>query len=249
MTAGWITTKAWTTQEGRKRAGTRIDKKYLHSLLRNQIYLGELSLKGSWHPGAHKAIIDRGLWDQVYAVLTTDPHARATRTRVRSRMDSLLRGLLFAPSGDPMYTTYTRKKDGHRYQYYISKSAMRFGTAGKKYFRLPAADIDTAVSSQICSVLSSPESIQSVVRHLQSTGAAVDESATVVAMRRLGNVWDDLFPAERHRIARLMIERVDLISSEHTQGIRVAWRELGWNQLIREFAPDGIGAELLEVEA
>jgi hypothetical protein len=27
------------------------------------------------------------------------------------------------------------------------------------------------------------------------------------------------------------------------------WREVGWNALIKEFAPDSIGAGLLEVEA
>lgn len=32
-------------------------------------------------------------------------------------------------------------------------------------------------------------------------------------------------------------------------GIKVKWREIGWNALIEEFAPSGIGAELLEVEA
>jgi len=50
LTADGITTKAWTTQEGQIRRGTRIDKKYLHKLLRNRIYLGELSHKGNWYP-------------------------------------------------------------------------------------------------------------------------------------------------------------------------------------------------------
>ncbi len=43
LTLDGITTKAWTTQDGQTRAGTRIDKKYLHKLLRDRIYLGELS--------------------------------------------------------------------------------------------------------------------------------------------------------------------------------------------------------------
>jgi hypothetical protein len=50
---------------------------YLHKLLRNRIYLGELSHKGSWFPGAHPAILDHGLWGQVHEVLAKDPHARA----------------------------------------------------------------------------------------------------------------------------------------------------------------------------
>jgi hypothetical protein len=77
LTAEGITTKAWTTQEGQARSGTRIDKKYLHKLLRNRIYLGELSHKGSWYPGAHPPIIQQELWDKVHAVLAKDSHARS----------------------------------------------------------------------------------------------------------------------------------------------------------------------------
>ncbi|MEJ5200284.1 MAG: recombinase family protein, partial [Anaerolineae bacterium] len=72
LTAEGITTKAWTTQDGRVRTGTRIDKKYIHKVLRNRIYLGELSNRGQWYPGVHEPIIERQLWDQVHAVLARD---------------------------------------------------------------------------------------------------------------------------------------------------------------------------------
>ena len=62
LSAEGITTKAWTTQEGQTRSGKRIDKKYLHKLLRNRIFLGEISHKGKWFPGVHAAIIDQALW-------------------------------------------------------------------------------------------------------------------------------------------------------------------------------------------
>jgi len=70
-----------------------------------------------------------------------------------------------------------------------------------------------------------------------------------MAMGRLNDVWDQLFPVERHRIANLMIERIDLVHVGEVQGIKVKWRELGWDKLIGEFAPREIGAELMEVEA
>ena len=248
LTAEGITTKAWTTQEGQTRSGTRIDKKYLHKLLRNRIYLGELSHKGNWYPGAHPPIIDRALWDKVHAVLAKDSHARSVETKIRSRTDALLRGLLYAPSGERMYPTYSRK-NGRKYHYYVSKSEARFGAPGKSYERLPAPEIEGAVVAQIRTVLTSPETVASVVRHIQRNGAQIDEATTVMAMGRLNNVWDQLFPVERHRIANLMIERIDLVHAGEVQGIKVKWREVGWNALIAEFAPDSIGAELLEVEA
>ena len=242
-----ITTKAWTTQDGQTRIGTRIDKKYLHKLLRNRIYLGELSHKGNWFPGAHPAIIDPGLWGRVHQVLARDGHTRSVETKIRSRTDALLRGLLYAPSGERMYPTYSRKNE-RKYHYYVSKSESRFGAPGKNYERLPASEIEAAVVAQIRTVLTSPESVASVVRHIQRHGAQIDEVTTVMAMGRLNDVWDHLFPVERHRVANLMIERIDLVDAGPVQGIKVKWREIGWNALIKEFAPESIGAELLEVE-
>ena len=249
LTAEGITTKAWTTQDGRVRTGTRIDKKYIHKVLRNRIYLGELSNRGQWYPGVHEPIIERELWDRVHAVLARDSHARSVETKIRLRTDALLRGLLYAPSGERMYPTYSTKRDGRVYRYYVSKSESRFGAPGKGYERLPASEIEAAVVAQIRTVLTSPESIASVVRHIQRNGAQIDEAATVLAMSRLNDIWDQLFPVERHRIANLMIERIDLVHSDAVQGIKVKWRELGWDALIGEFAPRSIGAELLEAEA
>jgi site-specific DNA recombinase len=248
LTAEGITTKAWTTQDGLTRSGARIDKKYLHKLLRNRIYLGELSHKGSWYPGAHPPIIDLALWEKVHSILARDGHARGVETKIRARTDALLRGLLYAPSGERMYPTYSRK-NGRKYHYYVSKSESRFGAPGKSYERLPAQEIEAAVVAQIRTVLTSPESIASVVRHIQRTGAQLDEATTVMAMGRLNDVWDQLFALERHRITNMMIERIDLVQVNEVQGIKVKWRELGWDALIGEFAPREIGAELVELEA
>ncbi len=46
-----------------------------------------------------------------------------------------------------------------------------------------------------------------------------------------------------------MIERIDHVHADEVQGIKVKWREVGWNALIAEFSPNSIGTELLEVEA
>lgn len=206
-----------------------------------------MSHKGTWYPGAHPAIIDPDLWGRVHERLGQDAHARGAETRIRSRSDALLRGLLYAPSGERMYPTYSRK-NGRKYHYYVARSEVHFGAPGKGYDRLPAAEIEGAVVAQIRTVLTSPESITAVVRRIQATGAQIDEAATVLAMGRLNDIWDQLFALERHRIANLMIERVDLVQTPEAQGIRVTWRELGWDTLIGELAPQGIGAELIELE-
>ncbi|MGY4698000.1 hypothetical protein XfCFBP8356_012495 [Xylella fastidiosa subsp. sandyi] len=38
------------------------------------------------------------------------------------------------------------------------------------------------------------------------------------------------------------------LHAAEVQGIKVKWREIGWNALIEKFALNSIGVELLEVE-
>ena len=103
--------------------------------------------------------------------------------------------------------------------------------------------------AQIRTVLTSPETVASVVRHIQRNGAQIDEATTVMAMGGSTNVWDQLFPVERHRIANLMIERIDLVHAGEVQGIKVKWREVGWNALIEGVRPGQHRCRTAEVEA
>lgn len=84
-----------------------------------------------------------------------------------------------------------------------------------------------------------------VCKSIEINGRQVGEDETVMAMHRLCDVWEQLYPAERIRIAKLMIERVDLVQG----GLKVKWHALGWKQLIKEFTAQSIGAELVEMEA
>ena len=151
-----------------------------------------------------------------------------------------------------MYPTYTGK-DGRRYLYYVCGTSSRFGASGQSLSRVPAVAVEQAVVDQIRTVLTSPEAVSAVVRHARQDPALrrsrINEAQVAVALGRLSQIWEQLFAVERYRIAHLMIERVDLVDDGVQRGIRVHWRELGWDQLIGEFAPQEIGAELLEVEA
>jgi hypothetical protein len=90
----------------------------------------------------------------------------------------------------------------------------------------PPAIIDPGLRGKVHEVLTSPESIAAVVRHVQRHGAPTDKATVVMAMGRLNKVWDQPFPVERHRIANLMIERIDLVHVNEMQGISSSRR---WN--------------------
>jgi hypothetical protein len=84
----------------------------------------------------------------VHEVLARDSHVRSVDTQTRESTDALLRGLLFGPSGDPMYPTYA-SKNKRKYRYYVSKAEMRFGAAGKTHERIPAAEVEAATVNQV----------------------------------------------------------------------------------------------------
>lgn len=67
----------------------------------------------------------------------------------------------------------------------------------------------------------------------------------VLALVRLGKIWNHLFPVAQHRLVNLMIKRIDLVEG----GLKMTWRALGWKELLGEFGPNSIGAEQVEWEA
>lgn len=230
------TTKAWVTQGGRHRIGKTIDQQYLFAMMRNRLYLGEISNHGQSYPGQHQAIISLELWDAVHAII----EKRKMGPRVKhTENPALLTGLLYAPDGQRLLPSHTTKKNGRRYRYYVPylekrQSAGASAQAGRRSMGpLPAAEIERAVLTQVHQVLQAPEMIIAVWQAgiASQERAAMDEPSIVVAMRQISAVWEHLFPAEQNRIMRMLIERVQL----RDDGMDILWRDDSWPQFRREF--------------
>src|SRR6476620_2349465 len=113
-----VLVRALRAEDVRGKRGRLIDKSYVYKLLNNRVYVGEAVHKGTAYPGEHEAIVDRALWDKVYAVLSHGPRRRAAATRAQT--PALLKGLIFGPTGCAMTPTHTRKQGGRLYRYYIA---------------------------------------------------------------------------------------------------------------------------------
>ena len=232
------TTKSWHTQSGRFHEGRTIDQQHVFYILRNRLYLGEMTFKGKSFPGQHEPIVDQMLWDAAHAFVAR--RKQGERDPI-TKHPALLAGLLFAPDGQRMMHQATPKRNGRLYRYYVPYLYKRRGTGATlapekpRIGSLPAAEIETAVLTQVHQALSAPEVAIGAWKACQqhAKGAALDEPLAVIAMKRIGAVWDQLFPAEQHRIMRLLIDRIDL----HEYGLEIHWREDGWL---------GLGAEVNE---
>ena len=97
---------------------------------------------------------------------------------------------------------------------------------------------------QIVAALSAPHILQSVCDRLQVLRSDISEPEVVLPMRRLATMWQQLFPVEQCRLAKLLIERVVVADG----GLEIVWRDHGWEELAGELMPGTIGAELQELE-
>ena len=239
-------TKAWITQDGRSRAGKKFCKQFLYKMLRNRTYLGEITHKGKSYPGQHDPIISADLWSKVQAVFATNPGARGQDTKfdIQGKTPALLRGLLVGELGERMLPTYTNKKGGRRYTYYVSALEKQYGAGTCHTPRLPAAEIDKLVMDQVRSALDAPEIVVTTLKEVRKTHPQLDEARVCIALKRLGAVWAQLYPIEQNRLLRLLIERVQL----QTGGIEIAWREFGIYEVAAEIAEQPLVKETREKE-
>ena len=185
-------------------------------MLNNRAYLGEAVHKDTSYPGEHKALIDRGTWDKVHAILQESPRKRAANTRAET--PALLKGLLYGPDGAAFSPTHTRKGD-RLYRYYVSQTVLKHGAGACPVARVPAAEIEAAVIDQIRGMLRAPEVVMATWRAAQPADDLAEDEVRK-ALRQLDPLWAELFPAEQARIVQLLIERVDI----GTDGLNVRLR-------------------------
>ena len=195
-------------QEGiRNKYGKLIDKGMLYKLLNNPVYIGDAVHKGVSYPGEHVAIVDRKIWDKVKAQLKINPRRRSGAAR--SQTPSLLRGLIFGPTGAAMSPSHTRKK-GRLYRYYVSQTILKQGAADCPIGRVPAAEIEKIVIDQVRILLRSPEIIVQTWRSARKSINGLTETDVRTALLEFDQLWNELFPAEQVRIIKLLVERVDV---------------------------------------
>ena len=210
----------------RGKQGKLVDKGYVYKLLNNRVYVGDAVHKGTAYPGEHEAIIERAIWDRVHAILRESPRKRAAYTRAQT--PSLLKGLIFGPTGRAMTPAHTRKAD-KLYRYYVSTDVLKRDAEACTVRRVPAAEIESAVVDQLRGLLRAPEVIVRTWRAAKSMGD-ISEVDVREALERLDPLWDELFPAEQARIVQLLVERVDV----SPDGADIRLRTEGLTNLVTE---------------
>ena len=152
-----VRTRIRTLATGKTIGGVHLTNGPLAHLLRNRHYLGEINhRKHSW-PGEHAAIVDGDTFAKVQARLDEQRVTRAARLKSKA----LLIGKLFEGSGERLTPTYAVKQ-GVRYRYYISASAMQArDRVASATHRLPAAALEAAVIDALRAEIEEPYALAS----------------------------------------------------------------------------------------
>lgn len=225
------TTKSWTTQDGKHRVGKLIDKTSIYQILNNRTYLGELRHKQAWVKAEHPPLIERSVFDAVQAILAVNPRVRANTTRAQTPF--LLKGLVEGHDGRALTPAWTRKSNGRLYRYYVHTRESKEYAGASGLPRLPATELESTVVEQMRRIWRTPEMICRVSDHAKRLDPEINEAHVWVAMLQIDKIWEQLFPAEQHRLVLLLIEKVRVTP----HNIEVRFRPNGLEMLSREVKP------------
>jgi hypothetical protein len=204
LEARGIKSKSWTTASGRRVGGAPFSRGALYLILQNRLYRGEITHKGQSHPGEHIPIIDQPLWDAVQAQLTANTAERHSGRR--TRRPSLLAGMLFDGDGNRMTSTHATKK-GTRYRYYVSRTLITNDqTARSAGLRIPAGEIEQAVTSRVRQWLVDPGSVYQAIRLADPSA----QRRLIARAEEIGRSWPQLPATRQHAFLTALIKRIEL---------------------------------------
>lgn len=196
---------------------------YIYTLLSNHTYLGEVFYKGEVYKGEQQALLKRPLWDKAQELLQDNSPVK--RGEKRERRMAPLRGILrCGHCGGAMVPAYT-KNHGKQYMYYLCVADTKRDISTCPVKRLPAGDIEKAIIEQLGVLFRSPTFVTQVASILQD-----DVGSVMEALENVESFWEDLFPVERNRLMKLLIDHVDVYET----GLELKIKTSGMRGLIKE---------------
>jgi site-specific DNA recombinase len=206
LDAEGVVSKSHVSLEGRHWGGRPLARGALYLMLQNRIYIGEISHKDQHYTGDHAPIIERGVWDRVQQLLTTNAAER--RRGARSKNPSLLVGLLVDGDGNRMTPTHAIK-NGKRYRYYISRPLVTEGRASTTTgMRVPATEIEQLIGDRLCSFLADGGAVfDAIAQHI---AIPREQQKLIEAAAALARDWPELSVSRRRGVVCALVDRIEL---------------------------------------
>ena len=189
--------------DGSQSGGRTFYRGALYTVLRNQIYIGQIRHRGVCYPGEHEALVERDAWDKTQTLLPA--HRVRGAARATKSAPSPLAGKLFDERVDRLTPSHA-VKGARRYRYYVSRKLIQ-GTAAHAQggWRLPAAEIERIVAVAAAKMLGDQQELLAI----QEMGIAANQ---VPAILQSANSWSGRLrsEAETSAVVSALVERVEL---------------------------------------
>ena len=171
------------TITGKPTGGGPFSRGQLYALLTRRLYLGEITHKGTSHPGLHQPIIASDLFEQVQQIIADNK--QGDHRRSRAPRPHLLAGKVVDAFGEPLTATHATKGTA-RYRYYVSHRLNQGRSTDG--MRVPARELETVVVERIAAALDDPIDLVSrcALPLVPSQLAAIQATAGVLAARVRG---------------------------------------------------------------
>ncbi len=141
-----LRTKRRFAADGTLTGGLPFRRGHLHCLLTNPLYAGRIRHQRRVYEGQHPSIIAPELWDAVQTQLQAGAAKPRRRTTKGHATRSPLAGKLFDETGDRLTPSHTKKKNGQRLRYYVSRRLIQHsGQKDLSGWRLPAPMLEQTV--------------------------------------------------------------------------------------------------------
>lgn len=217
--------KSWKTQAGERKGGGPIALTSLHHVLRNPVYIGDLTYRGERNPGVHERIIDQPLWDAAQAVLKEREQFKPRQPR------HLLHGVLVDAFGRRMKAHEVHGGPAHG-RYYASAFATWAERQRIRPVRIRADAIEQIVLEALKRLASDRTRLRPVLARTGFHGLQIDQlsdagGAAAIKLERLAIPQLSL-------ALKALLQRVEVTSDRVFVTIRlnafaefILWDEIG----------------------
>jgi DNA invertase Pin-like site-specific DNA recombinase len=148
LAAKGLRSKARISRNGRAYGAAAFSRGALYLMLKNRIYLGEVSHKGKAYPGEHAAIMDPTVFNQAQALM--EKHRRDYDYGANCTDPSLLAGIIWDGVGRRMTPNHA-SKGSRRYRYYVSRIDPTAPPCDA--WRVPAGDLEAVIITRLRALL------------------------------------------------------------------------------------------------
>ena len=154
----------WLNENGHRTKNGRLwSPGSVITVLRNRAYLGEIYYRGNWYSAPHEPLIDTGLFERAQALLSERNEDRSKRRS--NPTEYLLSGRVRCARCGQAYVGTAAHGRNNRYSYYTCFTRMRYGTSRCDNDRLPAEQLEQAVTRRLSTILEDHRLIDRAISH------------------------------------------------------------------------------------